>query len=83
MLKRFILAAAATIIFTVSAQASHCPLDMAKIDAILPVKMSSLPASDVAKIKSLRATGQAQHKAGDHKASEATLAQAMQMLGIK
>ena len=82
MMKRFILAAAATFIFMAPVQASHCPSDMAKIDAILPLKMSSLSADKVAKIKSLRSTGEAQHKAGDHKSSVKTLAEAMKMLGI-
>lgn len=62
MFKRLLLAASAIIILTVSAHASHCPLDMAKIDAILPIKMSKLSPEQVTKIKSLRATGLAQHE---------------------
>ncbi len=83
MLKRFILAGVATIIFTSSAYAHHCPLDMAKIDAILPIKMSKLSTGNLAKVKSLRTRGEAEHKSGNHDASVKTLAEAMKILGIK
>ena len=83
MLKRLILTGVATVIFASSAYAYHCPLDMAKIDAVLSVKMSKLSAGKLAKIKTLRSRGEAEHKAGNHDASVKTLAQAMKMLGIK
>jgi hypothetical protein len=82
MLKRIILAGAAIMVFATAAQAGSCPLRMAKIDAILPVKASKLGASNLARVKSLRAQGQAEHKAGDHGASIQSLAGAMKILGI-
>ena len=44
------------------------------------IAKSSLGAGDKAKVRSLSATGIAQHKAGNHKASVKTLAEAMRML---
>jgi len=90
MLKRIILTVAATItatitamvVFATVAQAGSCPLRMAKIDAILPVKASKLDAGKLARVKSLRAQGQAQHSAGNHGASTQSLARAMKILGI-
>ncbi len=83
MLKNIILAGAATMIFATAAQAGSCPLRMAKIDAILAVKASKLGAGKLARVKSLRARGQAEHSAGDHGASIQSLAEAMKILGIK
>ncbi len=83
MLKRIIITGVATIIFATAAQAGSCPLSMAKIDAILPVKMSTLSAGNLAKVKSLRAKGEAEHKAGAHGASVKTLAAAMKILGVR
>ncbi len=82
MFKRIVFTGIAVLFFTVSANANNCPLSMAKIDAALPIKMSSLSAGDLAKVKSLRAQGEAQHKSGDHGSSVASLAQAMKLLGI-
>jgi len=82
MLKRLILAGVASVFIITTAQAGNCPLQMAKIDAALPTKMSDLSASDLAKVKSLRAKGEAKHKAGDHGASVAALNKAIKMLGI-
>jgi len=83
MLKRFILTGVASVVFATTAYAHHCPLDMAKIDAILPIKMSKLSAGNLAQVKSLRTRGETEHKAGNHDASVKTLAQAMKILGIK
>lgn len=83
MLKKLILAGVATVIFTATAYAHHCPTDMAKIDAILPVKMSKLSADDLTKVKSLRTRGETEHKSGNHDAPVKTLAEAMKILGIK
>jgi len=57
--------------------------DMAKIDAILPLKMSKLNADDLARVNTLRARGEVEHKAGNHDASVKSLAEAMKILGIK
>ena len=82
MIKRIVLAGVASLIFTASAYANQCPRDMAKIDAILPIKMSKLSAGNLAKVKSLRSQGDAEHKSGNHDASVKALAEAMKILGI-
>jgi len=82
MLKRIILAGIATAVFATAAQAGSCPLRMTKIDAALPAKMAGLSAGDLTKVKSLRAKGEAKHKAGDHASSVKSLASAMKLLGI-
>lgn len=59
--------------------AMHCPQDMAKIDALL----KSDPPSDpevLAKVKELRAEGEALHKAGDHGESVKVLGEALDLL---
>ena len=80
MIKKTIIAAAITVLMAAPAFAFHCPADMAKIDAALP--STNLSGADLATVKSLRAQGEAEHSAGNHSASVATLAQAMEMLGI-
>jgi len=83
MIKRIVLAGIASVIFSSVALANHCPSDMAKIDAILPIKMSKLSAANLSKVKSLRSKGEAEHKAGDHGSSVKSLGEAMKILGIK
>lgn len=59
--------------------AMHCPQDMAKIDALL----QSDPPTDpevLAKVKELRAEGEALHKAGDHAESVKVLSEALDLL---
>jgi hypothetical protein len=61
--------------------ANRCPLDMKAIDAALPkAKLSSQQAAEV---KKLRAEGEKLHQAGKHGESEAALAKAKGILGIK
>lgn len=60
--------------------AFHCPADMAAIDAALPT--ATLSEEDLAKVKELRALGEAEHTAGNHDASVEALAEAMKLLGI-
>ena len=79
MKKLFTLLALAA--FSGAALAAHCPDDMKKIDAALAGK-PTLTADQMAEVKKLRADGEAQHKAGDHKASVETLGKAMKILGI-
>ena len=62
------------------ATAHQCPADMAQIDAALA--SASLSAADLARVKQLRAEGEALHKAGSHAASVAKLAQAKALLGL-
>ena len=61
--------------------ANSCPTHMKEIDA----KLSSSPsvaAADMAKVKKLRADGEAFHKAGKHAESEKALGDAKKLLGI-
>ncbi|MFZ0100592.1 MAG: hypothetical protein WAK98_19070 [Gemmobacter sp.] len=60
--------------------AFQCPADMAAIDAALQNK--SLSEEDLARVKELRATGEAEHAAGNHQASVDALAEAKKLLGI-
>ena len=64
-----------------AASAFHCPADMKAIDAKLTqgVKLSE---ADMAKVKQLRADGEAAHKAGNHAESVKLLAEARKILGI-
>ena len=61
--------------------ASSCPKEMKAIDAALPA--AKLDAAKMSEVKQLRADGEAQHKAGKHDDSMATLGKAKSMLGIK
>ena len=63
------------------AMAFHCPQDMAAIDAKLAtgVKLSD---AEMAKVKQLRADGEAAHKAGKHDESVKLLGEAMKILKI-
>ena len=63
------------------ALAHNCPNEMKAIDA----KMASGPKlsdADMAKVKQLRADGEAQHKAGKHDDSMKSLGEAKKILGI-
>jgi len=73
--------AALALTFSIGAFAAQCPLDMRKIDAAL-AQNQSLSASDMARVKQLRAEGEAQHNAGKHGESVQTLGEAKQILGI-
>ncbi|SEN82305.1 hypothetical protein SAMN04488103_10858 [Gemmobacter aquatilis] len=79
-MKRAALILAALLAAT-PALAFHCPADMAAIDAALAAN-PALTAEQLAEVTALRAEGEAQHVAGNHDASVATLAKAMAILGI-
>ena len=64
-----------------SAFAFHCPADMKKIDAALGAN-PKLSEAQMSEVKTLRADGEAMHKAGKHQDSVDTLAKAMKILGI-
>jgi hypothetical protein len=64
-----------------AAFAFHCPLDMKAIDAKLATS-PKLADADMAKVKQLRADGEADHKAGKHEDAMKKLAEAMKILGI-
>jgi len=63
------------------ALAYHCPADMKAIDAKLATN-PKLAEADMAKVKQLRADGEAAHKAGKHDDSVKALGEAMKLLGM-
>ena len=73
--------AAAALLVSASAFASQCPVDMKKIDAAMAGD-PSLSASQMTSVNELRASGEANHKAGKHKESVDDLAKAKKILGI-
>ena len=62
------------------ALANSCPADMKAIDA--KMEAAKLSDADMAKVKKLRADGEASHKAGKHDESLKTLAEAKKLLGM-
>lgn len=62
--------------------ANNCPNEMKAVDKALEGK-PMLSAERMAEVKKLRAEGEAQHKAGRHDESMATLGRAKAMLGIR
>ena len=70
--------AALLILASPSVYAGHCPADAKAIDEGL-AKMQLNDEVRTA-VTDLREKGMAQHEAGDHRASEKTLAEAMRML---
>ena len=79
-MKKLILAAAMTVALSGAAFASQCPSLAAKIDQALTT--STADEATKAKAAELSAKGKAEHEAGNHAASEATLGEAMKLLGI-
>ena len=76
-----LIIAAIALATTSLAFAGSCPMQMKEIDA----KMSSNPklsAADMSKVKTLRADGEAFHKAGKHAESEKALGDAKKLLGM-
>lgn len=63
------------------ALANNCPNEMKAIDAKLATN-PQLSAADAAKVKQLRADGEAAHKAGKHDDSMKALGEAKKILGI-
>jgi len=84
MIKEFALKALLTVTFCLvssMALAHGCPREMKAIDQALPA--AKLSAAQMDEVKKLRADGEAQHKAGQHDESMASLNKAKSMLGIK
>ncbi len=61
--------------------AHNCPNEMKAIDAKLATNVK-LSETDAAKVKQLRADGEAAHKAGKHDESMKLLGEAKKLLGI-
>ena len=61
--------------------AHNCPNEMKAIDAKLATDVK-LSEADAAKVKKLRAEGEAQHKEGKHAESMKSLGEAKKILGI-
>ena len=74
--------AASMILFSLSgaALASQCPGLWAKAEEAL--KTATIDDAGKAKVTELVAKGTTEHEAGDHAASEATLMEALKLLGI-
>ena len=72
---------AATLLFTGSAFAFHCPADMKKIDDAL-AKNPKLTTAQMDEVKKYRADGEKLHKDGKHQESIDTLAKAQKILGM-
>lgn len=77
---RSLILALSLIVMPAAALANQCPGMMAEIDAALP--SANLTEDQRASVMELRTRGEQEHQAGDHAASEATLAEAKEMLGI-
>ena len=77
---KFIIAALA-LTATSLAFANSCPTHMKAIDAKVATN-PKLSVADMAKVKTLRANGEAFHKEGKHAESEKALGQAKKLLGI-
>ena len=75
------LLAVALALATGAAFAHNCPNEMKAIDAKLATN-PKLSEADAAKVKQLRADGEAAHKAGKHDESMKVLGEAKKILGI-
>ena len=81
-MKRLLIAAGLSLILAAPALANSCPTHMKAIDEAL-AKNPSLSADKMSEVKQHRQKGEDLHKAGKHAESEAELAQAETILGIK
>lgn len=83
MKKLFSTTALAAILMTAStaAFAGSCPLEMKKIDEALAMN-PGISSEQMSQVMTLRADGEAHHKAGKHGESVAALQKAKQILGI-
>jgi len=81
-MKRSLALAVAMVFASGTAFAMHCPKDMKEIDDAL-AKKPKLSEAQMKEVTKLRADGEAQHKAGKHTDSVATLGKAKDILGIK
>ena len=70
---------AAFLALTTPAFATHCPTMMKQIDDAM--KTAQLDDAKKAQVMDLYNKGKAEHEAGDHAASEASLGEALKILG--
>lgn len=77
---KFIITTTIFVLLAGQAMAFQCPADMSAIDAAL--ETAELNAEDLARVQELRATGEAEHAAGNHQASVDALAEAKELLGL-
>ena len=81
---RSLIQASALVLLSITggaAMAHNCPNEMKAIDAKL-ASNPKLTADNAAKVKQLRADGEAHHKAGKHDDSMKSLAEAKKILGL-
>lgn len=81
MNSKVLLVALALAFSSPTAFAHGCPKAMKAIDDALP--SAKVSAAQMEEVKKLRTDGEAQHKAGKHDDSMATLGRAKSILGIK
>lgn len=79
-MKKLLLAAAMTLALSAPAFANQCPALMAKIDEAM--KTATVDDATKAKVTELYNKGKAEHGAGDHGASVATLNEALALIGM-
>lgn len=78
MIRNTLSAFAVLALMATPALAGHCPADAAAIEHALPT--SNLSDAEKAEVEALKDQGMEQHAAGNHRESEALLAEAMRRL---
>jgi hypothetical protein len=80
MIRTSLSAFAALALLATPGLAAHCPQDAAAIEHALEARGDAVPEDLKTQVEELKDRGMELHNAGDHRASEATLAEAMRML---
>ena len=78
MIKSLLIAAVVAVAISSPAVAFYCPKNVKAIDAAL--SKARLNADQKAKVQGLRDRGNAQHKAGNHRAAVKSLAEAVRII---
>lgn len=79
MIRRSLSAFAALALMATPALAAHCPQDAAAIDHALEAR-ADMPQDQKDQVQALRDEGMQLHEAGNHRESEAKLAEGMRIL---